>query len=70
MEENRKTQTPEENGGEKLFTQDDVNRIISERLAREREKPRDDEREAALNERERLWKRARLLLRAGILLLL
>ena len=53
MEENRKTQTPEENGGEKLFTQDDVNRIISERLAREREKPRDGEREAALNEREK-----------------
>ena len=32
--------TPEENGGssEKMFTQDDVNRIVSERLAREREK--------------------------------
>ena len=30
MEENRRTQTPEENGGEKLFTQDDVNRIVSE----------------------------------------
>ena len=53
MEENRKTQTPEENGGEKLFTQDDVNRIISERLTRGREKPRDDVRGAALDEREK-----------------
>lgn len=50
--------TPEANGGqgEKMFTQDDVNRIVSERLAREREKytqqPREDERETALKERE------------------
>ena len=50
--------TPEENGGssEKMFTQDDVNRIVSERLAREREKltqqPKEDEREQALKARE------------------
>lgn len=50
--------TPEENGGqgEKMFSQDDVNRIVSERLAREREKyaqqPKEDERETALRERE------------------
>lgn len=53
------TPTPEENGGkgEKMFTQDEVNRIVSERLAREREKltqqPKEDEREVALRERER-----------------
>lgn len=50
--------TPEEKGGqgEKMFSQDDVNRIVSERLAREREKyaqqPKEDERETALRERE------------------
>lgn len=57
MEENRNTQnntqTPEENGGERLFTQDEVNRIISDRLSREREKPKDDERENSLKEREK-----------------
>ena len=53
------TPTPEENGGqgEKMFTQDEVNRIVSERLSREREKlaqqPKEDEREIALRERER-----------------
>lgn len=55
MEENRNTQnntqTPEENGGERLFTQDEVNRIVSDRLSREREKPKDDERETSLKER-------------------
>lgn len=50
--------TPEVTGGqgERKFTQDDVNRIVSERLAREREKqtqqPQEDEREKALIERE------------------
>lgn len=50
--------TPAGNNGDqagKLFTQDDVNRIVSERLAREREKqqrPEEDEREKALRERE------------------
>lgn len=39
------------NGG-KMFTQEDVNRIVSERLAREREKPVDDEREKNLKARE------------------
>lgn len=38
------TPTPEENGGQggKLFTQDEVNRIVSDRLARERAKTGDD----------------------------
>ena len=42
--------------GGKTFTQDEVNRIVSERLAREREKftqqPQEDEREKALKARE------------------
>lgn len=51
------TPTPEENGGQgsKLFTQDEVNRIVSERLARERAKPEptpEDAREADLRARE------------------
>ena len=51
------TPTPEVSGGqgEKLFTQDDVNRIVSERLARERAKAEPaaiDERETALKARE------------------
>lgn len=43
-----------DNGGSdgKMFTQEDVNRIVSERLAREREKPVDDEREKNLRARE------------------
>lgn len=38
------TPTPEENGGQggKMFTQDEVNRIVSDRLARERAKTGDD----------------------------
>jgi len=52
------TPTPEGRGGqgEKMFTQDEVNRIISDRLARERAKaelPKEDEREMALREREK-----------------
>lgn len=46
---------PGANGGTggKTFTQEEVNRIVSERLAREREKlPKDDEREKALKARE------------------
>ena len=45
---------PGANGGTggKTFTQEDVNRIVSERLAREREKPVDDERERNLKARE------------------
>lgn len=52
------TPTPEasgEQGTEKLFTQEDVNRIVSERLARERAKAEpspDDAREADLKARE------------------
>lgn len=53
------TPTPEDKGGQggaKLFTQDEVNRIVSERLNREREKltqpPQEDEREKALKARE------------------
>lgn len=40
MNENAQTinSTPEETGGEKLFTQSQVNAIVSDRLAREREK--------------------------------
>lgn len=49
------TPTPEAEGG-RLFTQDEVNRIVSDRLAREREKQTQqtalDEREKALRERE------------------
>lgn len=49
---------PEDNGAAtgKTFTQDEVNRIVSDRLAREREKqtqpPQEDEREKALKARE------------------
>ncbi len=51
------TPTPEADGGQgRTFTQEEVNRIVSERLAREREKltqqPQEDEREKALRERE------------------
>lgn len=52
------TPTPEvsgEQGGERMFTQDDVNRIVSERLARERQKTEPsaiDERENQLKARE------------------
>lgn len=51
------TPTPEASGGqgEKLFTQEDVNRIVSERLARERTKAEpspEDAREADLKARE------------------
>lgn len=62
MSENTQQQipnsTPEGTGG-KLFTQDDVNRIVSERLAREREKLTQqtalEEREKALREREQAF---------------
>ena len=48
------TPTPEASGGqgEKRFTQDDVNRIVSDRLARERAKAEPDTREAELKARE------------------
>lgn len=52
------TPTPEasgDQGGERMFTQDDVNRIVSERLAREKAKAEPtaiDERETALKARE------------------
>ncbi len=51
------TPTPEASGdqGEKLFTQDDVNRIVSDRLARERAKAEpspEETREADLRARE------------------
>ena len=52
------TANPGANGGTggKTFTQDEVNRIVSDRLAREREKltqsPQEDEREKALKARE------------------
>lgn len=56
------TPTPEGNGGQgngKMFTQEEVNRIVSDRLAREREKQTqqpEDEREKALREREEALK--------------
>lgn len=58
IEENKTTNsTPEETGGngERMFTQSEVNRIVSDRLAREREKaePKEDERETALRAREK-----------------
>lgn len=52
------TPTPEasgDQGGDRMFTQDDVNRIVSDRLARERAKAEPtaiDERENALKARE------------------
>lgn len=52
------TPTPEASGGqggEKMFSQEEVNRIVGERLARERAKAEpspEDEREAALKARE------------------
>ena len=60
LEENQRDMNavthPEENGatGAKLFTQEEVNRIISDRLAKERAKaePKEDEREQALKARE------------------
>lgn len=52
------TPTPEGTGG-KLFTQDEVNKIVSDRLAREREKLTQqtafEEREKALQEREKAF---------------
>ena len=46
--------TPGETGGSKTFTQEEVNRIVSERLAKEKAKaePKEDEREQALKARE------------------
>lgn len=44
------TPTPEVNGGERLFTQDEVNRIVSDRLARERERLADNNEYRALYE--------------------
>ena len=60
LEENQRDMNavthPEDNGatGAKLFTQEEVNRIISDRLAKERAKaePKEDEREQALKARE------------------
>lgn len=54
------TPTPEDSGGAgRMFTQDEVNRIVSDRLAREREKLTQqtaiDEREKALREREQAF---------------
>ena len=52
------TPTPEGTGG-KMFTQDEVNKIVSDRLAREREKLTQqtafEEREKALQEREKAF---------------
>lgn len=52
------TPTPEETGG-RMFTQEEVNKIVSDRLAREREKLTQqtafEEREKALQEREKAF---------------
>ncbi len=50
--EQQATQTPEESGGEKLFTQAELDRIIGERLARAKSDRHTDEREQALKARE------------------
>lgn len=43
---------PEENGGERMFTQDEVNRIVQDRLNRERGKTQGGDREQQLTARE------------------
>jgi len=61
MNENTQQTTtqPLEGTGGKMFTQDEVNKIVSDRLAREREKQTQqtalDEREKALREREQAF---------------
>ena len=60
MDENKTTNTnPESGAGEKTFSQDDVNRIVGERLAKEKAKG-----EAALAEREQQLAQRELLLTA------
>ena len=60
MDENKATNTnPESGAGEKTFSQDDVNRIVGERLAAEKRKG-----EAALAEREQQLAQRALLLTA------
>ena len=60
-EQQAETPTPEETGGAaRLFTQEEVNRIVSDRLQRERERAQQqaetDRREQALAEREQALK--------------
>lgn len=60
MDENKTTNTnPESGAGEKTFSQEDVNRIVGERLAAEKRKG-----EAALAEREQQLAQRELLLTA------
>lgn len=60
MDENKTTNTnPESGAGEKTFTQKDVNRIVGERLAKEKAKG-----EAALAEREQQLAQRELMLTA------
>ncbi len=60
MDENKATNTnPESGAGERTFSQDDVNRIVGERLAAEKRKG-----EAALAEREQQLAQRELLLTA------
>lgn len=60
MDENKATNTnPESGAGEKTFSQDDVNRIVGERLAAEKRKG-----EAALAEREQQLAHREMLLTA------
>jgi len=65
MNQNQTTdQTPAQGAGEKTFTQDDVNRIVQDRLAKDREKASKElgEREQELAQREfRLNSRQKLI---------
>lgn len=54
-ENNNSNQNPNPEAGEKTFSQADVNRIVADRLARER-----DKRTAELDEREKELKRREL----------
>ena len=56
------TPTPEGTGG-KMFTQDEVNKIVSDRLAREREK---QTQQTALDEREKALREARAAKEAAV----
>lgn len=65
------TPTPEDKGGqggEKLFTQEEVNRIVAERLARERAKGQPselDQREQEITQREQLAEGREWLIKQG-----
>lgn len=64
-EENQQGTTQPEGNGEKTFTQDEVNRIIGERLAKVKDKAKTD---ADLNKREQDLQQRELVMRAKELL--